>query len=320
MSSSIELLSPEEQANLYNIARRLKQTFRPEFVFCFGIRHYQDVFNSCFTLKPKNRKLRFEFDLVLIISNDQKAGDRAIRAIASNLLQPWVKINLLVHRKMAVFTELEEGNFFFSWLFRNGLLLYSKGTNYRKINYRNDYPATKAFLYPESLVTVNKLQGHARSFLLSARNQLKAKDYATSLNLIRQSISSACNSLLLGCIGYSFFCNDIELTFNLTRNFTSDITDLFPRTTPQEARLHQLAITGIENGSSHHIALPNVFELKVLIQRVEHLLQVVGGVLSKSPTILQKPPSSINQSPFTKPNNHFHHESYSRPAPAGTLP
>lgn len=288
MHTSISHLTGKEQNDLRHISKRLAENIAPEFIFCYGNRTVVEVARSCFTQSRRTEKFSSIYDIVIIVSDEEKVDDNAILVFAENVLRNYAQTNIIVHRKGFVFKEIEEGNFFFSWLFRSAMLLHSKGKISQHKN-SHPFPKSKAIMYPDTYAQLKQFQNYARSFLTCAREHYRGRSHAMALYMIKQSIVASCKYLLFGCLGYQFHEHDLDRLFNLTHNFTSEVINLFPRNTKEEIRLFQLLLDAMGTAYTNEMKNPTEIELIILIHRTAHLMQVSEKVINKKIAILQIP-------------------------------
>jgi hypothetical protein len=130
---SISQLTGRGQSDLRKIANRLVENISPELIFCFGSRIEHSIRRSSFTQKRREDDCLPMYDLVIIISDKEQFDDVIISALTERLLTKDALTNVIVRRENLVYTEIEEGSFFFSWIFRSAIILYDKKNTLRRM-------------------------------------------------------------------------------------------------------------------------------------------------------------------------------------------
>jgi uncharacterized protein len=314
MHTSISHLTGKEQNDLRHISKRLVEAITPEFIFCYGCRTMHSISRSCFLQTRRTEKYSSMYDIAIVLSNDMKVEDAAVRIFATNVIGNYANANIIVHRKSSAFGAIEEGNFFYSWLFRSAILIYSKSPMPQQQQIRH-LPKSKAIMYPETVVQLQQLQVKAHSYLVTAKEYYKQKIYAQSLLMLKNAIDWSLKSLIYGCTGYLADDLDMESLFNFTRNFTSDAVNLFPQNTKEETRLFQLLVEATGIAHTNEFKNATAFELIILSDRANRLHQTSKNLIQKAKAILQLP----DNLKFNDSNLLANDENQCNPISAGTV-
>ena len=285
--TSISHFTGKEQNNLHHITKRIVENIAPENIFCYGSRLIHEINRSCFTHRRKSESYSCMYDLVIIISDGEKLGEDAVRQFAENIANKFARANILVHRKGFVSNEMQEGNFFFSWLYRSAILLYSKEKWPNVI--LPILPKKDSVMFPESFSRMKQLLNDAQSFLSTAREHRKEKAYSMALYMAKQSIESSCMALLFGCAGHSWGLKDMAKLLNQTQNLTMEVIAFFPQNTREEKRLLSLLLAATGTAYTNELNNPTSIEVLILIDRVQQVKQIVETLIQQKIGVLKIP-------------------------------
>jgi hypothetical protein len=270
---SISQLTGREQTDLRKVTKRLVENISPELIFCYGSRVAETVTRSCFTQKRRNEDCLAMYDLVIIISDNEQFEDTIITTLAERLLKKDVLANVIVHREGFVHTEIEEGNFFFSWIFRSAIILYDKNNALKRMPPLTT--KTKCFkMYPQTAHAVREHFANAKSYLSAAGEQYRNNVYADSLYLLNQSAVSSCKSVIRGCLGYEIISPGLGKLISLTCNFTEEIFNVLPRDTKEERHLFSLLSEVPTADKNNELGTLHPEEISILLERVQQMQQV----------------------------------------------
>lgn len=315
MRSSISHFTGKEQNELNHIVKRIVENIAPESIYLYGSRTTDQLSRSFFTDKARREDHRSMYDLVIIIRDDEKLEEEAIRQFAGNIINRYAKASIILHRRGFLINRIVEGNFFFSWLPRFAIVLYHKGPMPTHCGPKGVAKA-RASLFAETYPGVKQFLANARAYLSSARERQKEKVVALALYMAKQSIENACQAMIYGLIGYLAPPHDLPRLFDLTLNFTEEVAALFPCDTREETRLFDLLTASSGTAHIDQLKNPTGVELIILLDRAEQLLALADRLIQKRTAGLlldcQSPAATHTPHPTQHANNY-------QPAPAGAV-
>ena len=225
LARALELLHEEFEDALKEGTADFKKRGRILKIILFGSYAKGGWVDEPFTMKG----YRSDFDLLVIVNNRKlcdfaeywhKAADRLIhdRAIET-------PVSFIVHSRREVNTYLKEGQYFFSDIRKEGILLYEL----------DDEPLVEpGVLTPEDRLRVAKEHFHERyptavGFLDTASYALKRARPKEAAFLLHQSLEQAYSCVLLTLTNYAPPSHNIKFLRSLAEEQDRRLADAFPR-------------------------------------------------------------------------------------------
>jgi hypothetical protein len=128
MKNYISQLNGREQNAVYCIRKLIANQLDALIIYCFGCQTNVSIRRSAFTKNHFKETRRFTCDL-LIITPDQIVVDEEKRADIQEMISHFGAVNMVIHPLNFVLRKLNEGNIFFSWVQREGMLLLDRNNS-----------------------------------------------------------------------------------------------------------------------------------------------------------------------------------------------
>jgi hypothetical protein len=128
MKNYISQLNGKEQNAVYCIRKLIANQLNALIIYCFGCQTNVSIRRSAFTKNHFKETRRFTCDL-LIITPDQIVVDEEKRADIQEMISHFGAVNMVIHPLNFVLRKLNEGNIFFSWVQREGMLLLDRNNS-----------------------------------------------------------------------------------------------------------------------------------------------------------------------------------------------
>ncbi|MDE3183972.1 MAG: hypothetical protein KGM16_11190 [Bacteroidota bacterium] len=128
MNNYISQLNGKEQNAVYCIRKLIANQLNALIIICFGCNTNISIRRSAFVKNHFKEERRFSCDL-LIITPDTVEVNEEKRAEIQEMIIHFGKVNMVIHPLSFVLRKLNEGNIFFSWVRREGMLLYDLNTS-----------------------------------------------------------------------------------------------------------------------------------------------------------------------------------------------
>jgi|SRR5665647_182493 len=97
-------------------------------IYCFGCKTNINIKRSAFIKNQFKEERQFTCDL-LIITPDTMVVDEEKRAEIQEIVVHFGTVNMVIHPLSFVLRKLNEGNIFFSWVQREGMLLFDRNNS-----------------------------------------------------------------------------------------------------------------------------------------------------------------------------------------------
>jgi len=145
-------------------------------------------------------------------------------------------ITLILEHVSTVNKELKKGQYFFSDIRKEGILLYDSGEF--QLEETKELPLKDR----KQIAKKNYEQWFKRGteFLIECKYPLKRGNYPLSTFLLHQATESFYNAILLVFSGYKPKLHDILELAKRTRNYHYDLFKIFPYSTPEQVECFKL--------------------------------------------------------------------------------
>jgi len=225
LSRVLEILHEEFEDALKEGTADFKKRGRILKIILFGSYAKGGWVDEPFTMKG----YRSDFDLLIIVNNRKlcefaeywhKAADRLIRDKAIE-----TPVSFIVHSRREVNTFLKEGQYFFSDIRKEGIVLYEL----------DDEPlAEPGVLSPEDRLRVAREHFHERfslsqTFLKGTSFYLSEGDHKVASFELHQSLEQAYSCVLLTLTNYAPPSHNIKFLRSLAEEQDRRLADAFPR-------------------------------------------------------------------------------------------
>jgi len=125
MTNYISQLSGKEQNAIFCIKKLIAATINPLVIFCFGWEAVVRTKRSAFITQQFKEERHFTCDL-LIITPDEAVIEETMKTEIQEMTSHFGKLNMVIHPIGFVVKEMNEGNLFFNWVSKNGMLLFER--------------------------------------------------------------------------------------------------------------------------------------------------------------------------------------------------
>jgi hypothetical protein len=125
MKNYISQLNGKEQNAVHCIKKLIANQLNALTIYCFGCETNISIKRTAFIKKQFKEERQFACDL-LIITPDAIVVDEEKRAEIQETIAHFGTVNMVIHPLGFVLRQMNEGNLFFSWVHKNGMLLYDR--------------------------------------------------------------------------------------------------------------------------------------------------------------------------------------------------
>jgi hypothetical protein len=128
MTNYISQLNGKEQNAIYCIKKLIANQMNPLIIYCFGCKTNISIKRSAFIKTHFKEERQFTCDL-LIITPDAMVVDEEKRAEIQEMIAHFGTVNMVIHPLGFVLRQMNEGNLFFSWVHKEGMLLLDRNNS-----------------------------------------------------------------------------------------------------------------------------------------------------------------------------------------------
>lgn len=274
MQTSLDHLPEHKQAQLQEITAIIVKAVDPEKVILFGSHATGRWVQERGTEDGRVYEYVSDYDILVITKQGDKRKDYEVQDIIENRCVYKTPVSVIAHDIDFVNKMLREGQYFFSDIEEEGILLYDAG---------NTALADRKPLSPaEMKVIAQEYFDHwfesGKSFLKVARFCLSENDLKIGAFNLHQAAERTYNAVILVETGYKPKTHNLDKLKRYSKRFSEALDAVFPDNTSKEKHLFDVLKRGYIDArykDNYHITTK---ELETLIERVEKL-QVIAGPL-----------------------------------------
>ncbi|MDR0774277.1 MAG: HEPN domain-containing protein [Rickettsia sp.] len=224
-----------------------------------------------------------DLDIMLVMKKGKHAGlaglaieDKIERRLEKKSLRSpfelWV--TLVLESTKTVNTQLEKGHYFFSYIKKEGILLYDSG-EFQLAEAKNLPWGERRQIAKEDY---EYWFARGKGFFLACKYQLTRKDFALSAFELHQTTESFYNAILLVFSGYKPKLHDIRKLGSIAGNYNEELWQIFPHSSIEQRqcfRLLEQAYVEARYNKDYRITKE---QLLYLIDRVKKLKTVTEKI------------------------------------------
>jgi HEPN domain-containing protein len=258
MRTNIDHLPAFDQRRLQTLIPVIIKFVRPEKIILYGFHEIAGI------------------HLLVVTRRGDHRHDHEIQDLIGNKCRLQLPVAVLVHDIDYVNQRLSEGQYFFSLMYREAVLLYdacviplspAKAPDLVSIRLR----AQKDF---------GRWNQQARAFFNTALYNQQRNEYRLAIFLLHQAAEHIYQAILLAFMGYKPCTHNLDKLRRYTHYFSIELALLFPRDVPEEDRLFRLLLQSYVDARYKEDYDITEYELQQLTQRIERLLAIAAGICS----------------------------------------
>ncbi len=280
MNNNLDHLPASKQDNLAHIVTVLRDEFEQVTGFATGKRKHGRIvkiilFGSHATGKWVNNPAHgyvSDYDILVIVNGREMVEEYKIWHIAEDRISIRVRqpLNLLIHTLHEVNSALREGQYFFTDIRREGIVLFE--SDIREL-------AEAGNLTPEEYKTIAEKHyiqwfESANEFFLDYETPYRRGNYKNAAFLLHQVVERLFSCLLLVLTNYKPYTHNLTPLNSLAISQDERIAEVFPQESKIQRRRFQLLKNAyIDARYSEHYKITQE-ELEWLAERVKYLQEL----------------------------------------------
>jgi len=250
----------------------LSQKIRTEKIICFGSTIKSTKNTSCFENnedETKSSELN-KYYILLVPSIEEKQADVVIQQRIEQALKQFAEVTIIIHRMQEINQALQNGNSFFTTIYKKGMLLYDSD-NEPFIGPTEGEEISKRTTKREKLW--NKWFELSENFLSGARFYAKEQKNNLAIFMLHQTLQHCYSGMLRVLTGYRTNTNGLSRLLRLIENIIPESKFSGTYNTPENTRLTKLLLKGFGDARYNDKFEATPEEVETLINRIEHTLK-----------------------------------------------
>jgi HEPN domain-containing protein len=272
MRTDIDHLAPVAREQVLSIIPVIIQAVRPEKIILYG--SYGAGSLNMAVDDKYDLALPGGYDLLVITRRGDRRYDHEIQDIIENRCRIHATVTVLVHDIDYVNQRLSEGQYFFTLLSREAILLYDAGFTPFSRAAPPDFDAIRL----RARKDFDRWSQQARAFFNSALFNVREKEPRLAVFLLHQAAEHIYQAILLAFMGYKPCTHNLDKLRRYTHRFSIELAYLFPRDGAGEDHLFKLLLQSYVDArykEDYHITEN---ELQQLVHRIDRLLTIAGRI------------------------------------------
>lgn len=237
MNTSLKHLSEAQIKKLERVIGIIVRAIQPEKIILYGV--YGAPGNGGFPVHALPPVLG-AYDLLIVSRQGDRRSDYELQDIIENRCREEAPVTALVHDIGYVNRRLGEGQYFFSMVIREGILLYD---NYRTVLAPAGMPDWEQVKWLAEQ-DFQRWGQQARAFYRSAEFNYGRREWRVAAFLLHQAVEHMYQAILLAFTGYKPTTHNLDKLRRYTNRFSLELAMVFPRDSEREDDLFRLLLSG----------------------------------------------------------------------------
>lgn len=270
MKVSLEYLPDYKQRQLKEIAEIIVKAVDPEKVILFGSHATGRWVEHRYTEGGITYEYISDYDILVITKSGDDRKDYEVQDIIENRCIYKTPVTVIAHDIDFINKMLREGQYFFTDIEKEGILLYDAGS----VPLADRKPLSAAEAKAIARQYYNQWFISAREFIEVSAFCLEKGQLKIGAFNLHQATERTYNAVILVETGYKPKTHNLDKLKRYAKRFSEELEKVFPDNTPEEKHLFDLLKRGyIDARYKDHYEI-TAGELGTLIERVRRL-QVV---------------------------------------------
>lgn len=240
MKKSLSYLPKEKQDLINHIVEVIVEKIQPEKIILYGSYATGKWVEDEYMEDGRWYDYISDYDFLVITKSGDRKSDHEIQEIIEHRSGINEHVSAITHDIDYVNSKLSEGQYFFSDIQKEGILLYDA----------DNIPLAerKEITYAEKKKLAQEDFDHwfktAQAFLKHARISLEDMDLKLSAFFLHQSAERTYNTVILVFRGYKPKTHNLEKLYRYAKHFSKELALVFPRNIKEEEELFDLLKKG----------------------------------------------------------------------------
>ena len=273
MNTSLKHLPAEKRAQLQAITNIIVRSVNPEKVILFGM---YDASHAGVEVPDDSglSSLLNGYDLLVIARRGDRRYEHELQDVIESRCRVEAPVTIWVHDIDHVNKQLSEGHYFFSFMLRDGLLLYDAGI----VPLAEGVPPDLTAIRMTAQKDFQRWHSQAMAFFKSALFNRQQQETRLVIFMLHQAAEHIYQGILLVFMGYKPCTHNLDKLRRYTNRFSIELAMLFPRNSPSEENLFRLLLHSYVDARYKEDYRVTEMELATLTDRVSRLLSVAERV------------------------------------------
>jgi HEPN domain-containing protein len=214
------------------------------------------------------------FDVLILTREGERRTDYELQDIIESRCREVAVVNALVHDIAYANKKLQQRQYFFSMVVREGTLLYDARCTPLAAAGTPDWEEVRIIAEKD----FDRWARQARDFFHSAEFIRGKRSWNTAAFFLHQAAEQCYQAILLSFMGYKPTTHNLDKLRRYTNRFSMELAMLFPLDNEEEEDLFRLLSSGYVNARYKEEFIITERELGILVERVGRLLDIAERI------------------------------------------
>ncbi|TAN01567.1 MAG: HEPN domain-containing protein [Chitinophagaceae bacterium] len=277
MKTSIAHLPQQKQDLINHIIKIIVEKIQPEKIILYGSYATGKWVEDEYEEDGRWYDYISDYDFLVITKSGEKKSDYEVQEIVEHRMGLNVQVSAITHDIDYINGKLSEGQYFFSDIQKEGILLYDSGNvplakrrelsiNEKQSMMQNDF---------------NNWYTTAKSFLKGVYFYLKEGDLKIATFMLHQSAERTYNTVILVFRGYKPKTHNLEKLHRYAKHFSVELAQVFPQNSEIEKHLFNLLKKGYVEARYDKNFTISREEVQSLIEKVSKLQLITETICNR---------------------------------------
>jgi HEPN domain-containing protein len=215
-----------------------------------------------------------DYDFLIITKSGDRRSDYEVQEIVERRSGLNTHVSAITHDIDYINSKLSDGQYFFSEIEEEGILLFDAGNTPLAEKRILTSPEKKEFAQNDFDLWFTS----AQNFLKGARFYLIENDLNIAAFLLHQSAERTLNTAILVFRGYKPKTHNLDKLFRYAKHFGREMVNIFPRNNLEEKHIFDLLKKGYVEARYDKKYVITKEEVEELIKRIEKLQEIVERI------------------------------------------
>jgi HEPN domain-containing protein/predicted nucleotidyltransferase len=274
MNTTLDHLPREKQDLIRFILQTIVERINPEKVILYGSYATGKWVEDEYYEEGIQYDYKSDYDFLVITRAGERRSDHEVQEIVEHRSGLNNNVSAITHDIEYVNSKLSDGQYFFSDIEKEGILLFDAG-NIPLAKKRELSNAEKKAIALEDFET---WFSSGNEFLIDAVHGYDRGNYKKAAFELHQSAERILNTVILVFRGYKPKTHNIEKLFRYAKHFSRELVLVFPRNTPEEKKIFDLLRKGYVEARYDKKYEITKAETEILIQRIKKMQQITEKI------------------------------------------
>jgi len=270
MNTSLSHLPEYKQAQLREITEIIVKAVDPEQVILFGSHATGRWVEHRYSREGITYEYISDYDILVITGPGDERKDYEVQDVIENRCVYKTPVTVIVHDIEFINKMLSEGQYFFTDIEKEGILLYDAG----RVALAERRPLSSEQAQTIARRYYDQWYGGAKEFYIDAQNACQRGSYKNAAFYLHQAAERAYNAIVLVYSGYKPKTHNLYKLKRYSKRFSEELDNIFPYNTAQEKHLFELLKRAYIDSRYKDDYMITESELSILLPRVQQLLDI----------------------------------------------